>query len=162
MMGHDDQPMDERDEGELLLVELRRLINRADAVPDRVDDAARAAYTWRTIDAELAELTRDSLVDADDVHAVRSGDGPRLLSFESPRLALELEVADLGRQGRRLVGQLVPPGPAAIVVEHAGGRVETEADELGRFVVEGLRPGPTRVRCRVDDGAGIETEWTQL
>lgn len=161
-MDPDDQRMDERDEGELLLVELRSLINRVDSVPDRVDEAARAAYTWRTIDAELAELTRDSLVDEADVHGVRSSDGPRLLSFESSRLSLELEVADLGRQGRRLVGQLVPPGPAAIEVEHAGGRIETAADELGRFVVEGLRPGPARVRCRVDDGTEIETEWTQL
>jgi len=160
-MDPDDQQMDERDEGELLLVELRRLINRADPVPDRVAEGARAAYTWRTVDAELAELTRDSLVDEPDLHRVR-GDGPRLLSFESPRLSLELEVADLGGQGRRLVGQLVPPRAASVVVEHAGGRIETEADALGRFVVEGLRPGPARVRCQVDDGAQIETEWTQL
>lgn len=161
-MDPDDQPTNERDEGERLLLELRRVINRIDPVPDRVDEAAQAAYTWRTIDAELAELTRDSLVDEADVHTVRSGAGPRLLSFESARLSVELEVADLGRQGRRLVGQLVPPGRAAIVVDHAGGRVETEADELGRFVVEGLRPGPARVRCRVDDVAEIETEWTHL
>jgi hypothetical protein len=161
-MDQDDRQTHEGDEGELLLVELRSLINRLDAVPDRTDEAARAAYTWRTIDAELAELTRDSLVDEADLHTVRGNDGPRLLSFESPRLSVELEVADLGRQGRRLVGQLVPPGTAEVVVEHAGGRIETASDELGRFVVEGLRPGPARVRCRVEDGAEIETEWTQL
>ena len=31
-----------------------------DPVPERLDEAARSAYTWRTIDAELAELMADS------------------------------------------------------------------------------------------------------
>jgi hypothetical protein len=70
-MDQDDRQMHDRDEGELLLVELRGLINRLDQVPENVDEAARAAYTWRTIDAELAELTRDSLVDEENLHAVR-------------------------------------------------------------------------------------------
>ncbi len=39
---------------------LRNVIDHADPVPQAVVDAARAAYTWRTIDAELAELTADS------------------------------------------------------------------------------------------------------
>ena len=160
-MDPDDRKTRDEDEGELLLVELQGLIGRLDAVPEDVDEAARAAYTWRTIDAELAELTRDSLLESEPA-GVRGGDGARLLSFESARLSVELEIADLGRAGRRLVGQLVPPGPAAIVVDHAGGRVDAEADELGRFVIDGLRPGPARVRCRVADGAEIETEWTQL
>jgi hypothetical protein len=150
-----------QDEGELLLVELQRLMNRLDPVPEAVDEAARVALTWRTIDAELAELTRDSLLE-DAPAGVRGAEGARMLSFESQRLSVELEVGDLGQQGRRLVGQLVPPGPATIVVDHAGGRVDAEADELGRFVVDRLRPGPARVRCRMADGAEIETEWTQL
>jgi hypothetical protein len=150
-----------RDEGELLLAELQSLMKRLDPVPEAVDEAARIAFTWRTIDAELAELTRDSLLE-DAPKGVRGAEGARMLSFESPRLSVELEVADLGQQGRRLVGQLVPPGPASIVVDHAGGRVDTSADELGRFVVDGLRAGPARLRCRVADGAEIETEWTQL
>jgi hypothetical protein len=150
-----------QDEGELLLVELQRLVNRLDPVPEAVDEAARVAFTWRTIDAELAELTRDSLLEETPA-GVRGAEGARMLSFESPRLSVELEVADLGQQGRRLVGQLVPPGPATIAVDHTGGHVDAAADELGRFVVDGLRPGPARVRCRMADGAEIETEWTQL
>jgi hypothetical protein len=157
-MDPDDRKLDE---GELLLVELQSLMKRLDPVPETVDEAARAAFTWRTIDAELAELTRDSLLEEAPA-GVRGAEGARMLSFEAATLSVELEVADLGQQGRRLVGQLVPPGPAEIVVDHAGGRVEAAADELGRFVVDGLRPGPARVRCRVSGGAEIETEWTQL
>ena len=40
--------------------ELRALFARVDPVPPLLDDAARAAFTWRTVDAELAELMRDS------------------------------------------------------------------------------------------------------
>ena len=54
-MDQDDHRMDERDEGELL-EELRSLIDRLDPVPDHVEAAARAAYSWRTIDTELAAL----------------------------------------------------------------------------------------------------------
>lgn len=150
-----------RDEGELLLAELQDLMKRLDPVPEPVNEAARIAFTWRTIDAELAELTRDSLLEDAPV-GVRGAEGARMLSFESARLSLELEVADLGQRGRRVVGQLVPPGPASIVVDHAGGRVDTSADDLGRFVVDGLRAGPARLRCRVADGREIETEWTRL
>ena len=52
---------------------LRSVIDRADPVPQAVVAAARAAYTWRTIDAELAELTADSAM-ADCGRAI---DAPR-------------------------------------------------------------------------------------
>ena len=35
--------------------ELRALFAHVDPVPQLLDDAARAAFTWRTVDAELAE-----------------------------------------------------------------------------------------------------------
>ena len=58
--------------------DLRALFAHVDPVPPLLDDAARAAFTWRTIDAELAELMRDS-ADASEEAAllVRSGGGPR-------------------------------------------------------------------------------------
>jgi hypothetical protein len=50
------------------------------AVPDRVVAAGKQVCTWRTIDAELAALTFDSLLD-EPIGAVRaSADGPRVLS----------------------------------------------------------------------------------
>ena len=77
--------------------ELRALFAHMDPVPPLLDDAARAAFTWRTVDAELAELMRDS-ADAEEEAGmlVRGGGGPRQLSFESPRLGIELEVAATG------------------------------------------------------------------
>ena len=39
---------------------LRSVIDRADPVPPAVIAAAKASFTWRTIDSELAELVADS------------------------------------------------------------------------------------------------------
>jgi len=39
---------------------LRSVIERADPVPPPVVAAAKASFTWRTIDSELAELVADS------------------------------------------------------------------------------------------------------
>ena len=47
-----------------LLAELRAAIAEADLVTDRQREAARAAFTWRTVDAELAELLHDSALEA--------------------------------------------------------------------------------------------------
>ena len=43
--------------------------------------AARGSFTWRTIDAELAELAYDSALDTERLTAVRSADTARLLTF---------------------------------------------------------------------------------
>lgn len=116
---------------------LRNVIDRADPVPQAVVEAARAAYTWRTIDAELAELTADSaLADA----GVRSSSAPRLLTFEGDGVEVEVEVAQTGST-RRLSGQLVPVGPAQVTVRWPGGTREAAADQLGRFAVDGVPAG---------------------
>ena len=78
--------------------ELRAIFSHVDPVPPLLDDAARAAFTWRTVDAELAELMRDSADASEEAGAlVRGGGGPRQLSFESPRLGHRAR----GRRHRR-------------------------------------------------------------
>jgi hypothetical protein len=131
-------------------------------VPERLQEAARAAFTWRTIDAELAELMRDSAELEAGALALRSGEGPRMLSFETPRVAIEAEVTVTGPRSRRLVAQLIPPAPAAITLEQVGERIEALADELGRFFFDGLSAGPARLRVALPDGSEIATPWTSL
>ena len=65
-----------------LLELVGRALRAADPVPDRVTDGARAAWTWRTIDQELAELVFDS---AAELTGVRSEDTARQLTFRAPR-----------------------------------------------------------------------------
>jgi hypothetical protein len=147
---------------ETMLDELRGLVASVDPVPERLDEAARAAFPWRTVDAELAELMRDS-AEAEAL-AVRSvGTGPRLLSFESPRVAIEAEVTALGPRERRLAGQIVPPLAATVALEQGGARLTAQADELGRFAFERVGAGPARLRATLPDGGmEIATPWTSL
>jgi hypothetical protein len=142
--------------------ELRALASADDPVPAKVLAAAHGSFTWRTIDAELAELAYDSALDTERLAAVRSEDTIRLLTFETPELTIELEVTALGA-GRRIVGQLVPPGPGSVELRHAGGLLELEADALGRFTAEDVEPGPVSLRC-TREGAGtvVKTEWVSI
>ena len=143
--------------------ELRALLGRMDPVPPLLDDAARAAFTWRTVDAELAELMRDSAEASEEAGMlVRSGGGLRQLSFESPRLGIELEVTETGPRERRLAGQLLPPADATVTVERPGqDPLSVQADDLGRFVLEGLRAGALRLHVALR-GAQIAIPWTSI
>ena len=145
--------------------ELRTLFAHMDPVPQLLDDAARAAFTWRTVDAELAELMRDSADAADEEEAgmlVRGGRGLRQLSFESPRLGIELEVTATDARSRRLEGQLLPPASATVTIERPGeDGVSVQTDELGRFVLDGLRAGVVRLHVALR-GTQIAIPWTTI
>lgn len=148
---------------EALLEELRAAAHRFDPPPPAVLEAARASLTWRTIDAELAALEFDSAVDQ-AAAAVRSGEGPRLLTFSAPGLNIEVEVSPLGPR-RQLVGQLVPAQAARIDVRHAGGVTTVQADQLGRFGVDAVSAGPVSLRCHlatVPPSPPVVTEWIPL
>jgi hypothetical protein len=141
--------------------ELRAIFSHMDPVPELLDEAARAAFTWRTVDAELAELMRDSADEGAEV-LVRGGHGPRQLSFESPRLGIELEVVATGPRERRLEGQLLPPASAMVTVERPGeDGLSVRADELGRFSLDGLRAGVVRLHVMLR-GAQIAIPWTTI
>jgi hypothetical protein len=145
--------------------ELRAIFGHLDPVPQLLDDAARDAFAWRTVDAELAELLRDSAEAASEEEAgllVRGRHGPRQLSFESLQLGLELEVTETGPRERRLAGQLLPPAGATVTVERPGeDRLTVEADDLGRFVLDGLRAGLVRLHIALR-GAQIAIPWTTI
>jgi hypothetical protein len=147
---------------EATLAELRQLFTRVEPVPERLQEAARAAFTWRTIDAELAELMADSAEEDVGALALRGAAGPRRLSFESPAVAIEAEVTVTGPAQRRLVGQILPPGPASVSLEQAGEQHTADADELGRFAFERLERGPARLRAVLASGLKVATPWTPL
>ncbi len=143
--------------------ELRAIFGHLDPVPQLLDEAARAALTWRTVDEELAELTRDSAEAEEDAGLlVRSGGGPRQLSFESPQLGIELEVTATGPRERTVNGQLLPPGAATVTIERPGeDGVSVQADDLGRFMLDGLRAGVVRLHVALR-GAQIAIPWTTI
>jgi hypothetical protein len=141
-----------------LLATLADALRRADPVPEHVLVGARGAFTWRTIDAELAELVFDSAV---ETTGVRSADTARQVTFQAADVEIEVMVIDDGE--RRIVGQLVPPSQATVRLTSGDSVAETASDELGRFTFAGVRPGP--VRMSVLDSSGtplVQTEWVLL
>lgn len=139
-----------------LLAELGEATQRAGEPTDTMAAAADAAFSWRTIDAELAALTYDSM--ADEAVLVRdAGTSARHLVFEAEGLGVELEQTADG-----LVGQLVPPAPGTVtLLGPTGDLASIEADALGCFRIEGAPRGPVRLRC-VSGTDEILTDWVQV
>jgi hypothetical protein len=144
--------------------QLRQVAARFEPVPADLLRAAVGAYTWRTIDADLAELVFDSAVDHDGAALVRGSQQHRLLSFRAGGLTIDVEIAGTGSD-RSLIGQLVPPQPAAVEIRQAADTLAVEADELGRFSAGPLRAGPICLRCSTDaqtGGRAVVTDWVTI
>lgn len=144
--GH--EPPDPRDE--TLLAQLRQAVDRVDPVPTRLVESAKAAYTWRTVDEELALLQFDSLADTEV--RVRSAGGVQL-SFAADRAAVEVDIGDGG-----LVGQVVPAPDDLHILLRSGDRVEVQVDEHGQFAVDRPSTSPIRLEATYGDGR-VVTEW---
>lgn len=145
-----------------LLDEVRQAVAEHDPVPAHVVAGAKAAFAWRTVDAELAALTADSVTAAPAAAGVRDQRGGlRLLTFEADEVTIELEVHDKGDR-RKLVGQIVPPRPVSVEVRQDGGTQRHDTDAIGRFVIDEVQPGPVSLRCRLgdsEDAAWVHTDW---
>jgi len=125
----------------LLEEELRQAAAILDPVPPELRRLAVDAYALYDLDARLAELTFDSLVDAIPVRGAT--DVPRMLTFRTGELSVDVEVTAHG-----LIGQLLPPQPARIEVlggPHPAAPDTLTADTMGRFAGELPRTGPAAV-----------------
>jgi hypothetical protein len=154
MTDHDRPPAPHDDAlQELLAVALRQ----GDPLPRRVIAAARGAWTWRTIDQELADLVFDS---ATELTGARDREGARQLTFRAPGLEIEVMVADPA--SRRLVGQLVPAEATTVRLEGTDDVLEQDTDRFGRFTFDGAPSGPVRFSVTNRDGATVTTDWILL
>ncbi len=136
----------------LLEEELRQAAAVLDPVPDELRQVALEAYALHDLDARIAELTFDSLLDALPVRG--SGEVPRMLTFQAGDLTVDVEVS-----GDGLLGQVMPPQPARIEVLHGprpGARLT--ADDLGRFASQAPPAGPFALRLRTGSDV-VVTEW---
>ncbi|MFJ4466405.1 hypothetical protein ACIP2X_02690 [Streptomyces sp. NPDC089424] len=134
--------------------ELRGAAAVLDPVPAELRRIAVEAFALHDMDARLAELTFDSLVDAIPVRGVT--DAPRMLTFRSGDLTVDVEVTSHG-----LMGQVLPPQPARIEV--LGGPQPAApdtltADAMGRFAGDVPPSGPFALRLRAGEDV-VVTEW---
>ncbi len=140
-----------------LLHELRAALQES-TVDESVICAAQAAFTWRTVDAELELLSLDDRELTASAPVRGSGqDPPRTLVFHGERLSVEIEIEEAG-----IVGQLMPPRPGVVTLVTADGPQATaQADEVGCFAFSSPGPGPLRLDCAL--GADhFSTDWVTI
>jgi hypothetical protein len=149
-----------------LVAALQEAFRAEQEVPREFIEMGQAAYTWRSIDAELAALTFDSATELAAAAAapVRSAEAsPRFLTFSSADLTIELEIGPDG-----IIGQIVPPHPGRAEARPASGpALGTEIDDIGCFVVRPLPGSPFRLHVATDTGqasSGMSalTTWITL
>ena len=140
------------DEG--LMEELARALAQVTEVPEHRREAARAAFSWRTIDEELLALTHDSLELADA--AVRGALDVRTLGFESDGLSLELEV-----DGDRVFGQVLDAQADEVEIESVGDGSQTSAVDASGVFSAVVPTGPVRFGVR-SGGVLRRTPWIVL
>jgi hypothetical protein len=145
---------------EQLLAALADAVRAGQTVPRDFVEAGQAAYTWRTIDSELATLTYDSAAG----HAMAEGELTpaatrsepavlRALTFTSARLTIEVQIGPDG-----LLGQVAPPGTGEVQMQLATGTtVAAPIDAVGWFTMRPAPTAPFRLRLRTDDGADVLT-----
>lgn len=139
------------DEG--LMQELARALEDV-PVPEHRREAARAAFTWRTIDEELLALTHDSLDLADA--PVRGALDVRTIGFEADGLSLEIEV-----DGDQVFGQVLNGVVVEVVVESVEDGTQTRPVDASGVFSARVPSGPVRFGLRAEDGVR-RTPWIVL
>ena len=144
---------------EELLAALREALRARESVPPEFVEAAKNAFAWHNIDAELAQLTYDSSRDSDYEPSVRAEAASiRALTFTSAHLTIELEVTQ-----DSLLGQIIPAQAGVIRVQPRGGtETEFSADEIGCFSIRPIPSGSFRLHCRTAGGIDALTGWITL
>jgi hypothetical protein len=142
-----------------LLAALREALRAWEAVPPDFVEAARNAFAWHNIDAELAQLTYDSSRDAEYEPSLRAeAASVRALTFTSAHLTIELEVTS-----DALLGQVIPAQAGVITVQpRDGAQAQYAADEIGCFSIRPMPSGPFRLHCRTVAGIDALTGWITL
>ena len=125
--------------------------------------AARDAFAWHNIDADLAQLTYDSSDRTEELAATRAQEEAaiRVLTFTSAQAGLQIE---LEVQEDALAGQILPMQAAAIEIQtRTCTQQPISADEVGCFWISPIPSEDFRLRCRpVTGNAEVVTAWVRL
>ena len=143
-----------------LLAQLRATLDEVDPVPPLVLEAARAAFGLRRLDAELAELVRDSAEERAGLIAVRGDGNVRLISFETGLVTVELQVTERGMV-RDLVAEVSGTALASAEVETPGLRHPTVRDD-SMISADAVPSGLLRLHLRTIEGHDLVTSWVRV
>jgi hypothetical protein len=141
-----------------LMAALAEALQAESDVPREFIEAGQAAFTWHSIDAELAALTFDSATET-MAAAVRSAEAtPRFLTFTAADFTIGLEIGQ-----DEVIGQIVPPQPGHVDAYPVRGAALTATiDEIGFFIIRSLPASPFRLHCHAGTGVSVLTTWITL
>lgn len=151
-----------------LVGELSAMLAEADRVPPHLLEAAKAAFTWHTVDSDLAELLSDTSEVAVRISASPRKPRPRILTFKSGETLIVVQLTVARPSGHRMLGQISRGGSidvkgALVEVRHSGGTTALRSDRFGRFALDEVPPGPLSLACDFGDGpAPVVTSWVTI
>lgn len=152
-----DERIPDLGDDDVLLAELRAALASTDPIPEPARNLARAAFDLGRVDDELAELVFDSLLDEPEVAMRSLGTlAHRAVAFIAGGLRIDLDLVN--DDGGMLLGQIHPAGTASVVLERSSERLQSTADDLGRFQFP-MQLGSARLRFTLPDGHTVVTPW---
>jgi hypothetical protein len=143
---------------EVVLLAVGEVFDQVDPPPPHVEEAARAAFSTRTIDEELLPLLQGQALTPVRAQPV-TDDSQRWFSFADDQLEVEVG-ARRERHGWTLVGQVVGP-VESIWVQTLTELEPVTVDELGRFDAT-VSAGPVRLKLLSTRGRRVRTDWVTL
>jgi hypothetical protein len=158
------------DPDEELLADLARAVRIFDPPPGELTAANKELLSWSDPDVALAELVADS---RELAGAARGPGDEVLLRFDGGGVSIVVQVETTGTGGYRLLGQVEPvtagdgatrSGVGAIALRRPTVERLVPCDDWGRFRLDGVRPGPVRLRWipAADGVTPVDTAWTLL
>lgn len=145
-----DEGMDARDLA--ALAALGRVVEAVDPVPAGLVDRALFALTLDRLQAEMVELVRletPALAVRGDAETVEA----RTITFTADPCTVMISLS-AGASGVRVDGWVAPAVRCVVEVYRPEGRIATESDDDGCFVLADVPHGPASFVLRRVDGTG--------
>jgi hypothetical protein len=155
MSRSDSHPVPSPDD-DVLLGQLRHIIDTVDPVPSDVITVGKAAIELYRLDAQLMQFVSLSPAEA----ALRSGATSRMHFFELGEVSIDVEVRT-GGAFSSVVGVVLDPegaGDLEVTVETTSASFTTTTDDAGRFEVGKVPTGLQRVVVARAAGS-VVTPW---
>lgn len=110
--------------------------------PASAIDVLKEAFVWRTIEADLLEISFDSALEPT---AVRDADAVRTLELSAGSFSVVVEIG----ADDRLRGQLVPAAEGSVELRGLERTISSSIAADGRFIFDEVLAGPVRLRVVV-------------
>lgn len=110
--------------------------------PPEAVDLVKNAFTWRTVEAELMELSYDSAL---DLAGVRDASARRTIEFTFGDISVIIEI-----DGLNITGRVTPAQEGTVTLKGVGNETTIEFQE-GSFALVAQSGGPASLVVNIDD-----------